>query len=89
MEVNPTDLEIPKLRFKQYLYNIGTFSLYHYDILRSLRTHFSMILHFLTFRCREFRTVGVNRISLGVQALNDRDLGILGRQHSVKETLRY
>ena len=38
---------------------------------------------------REFKSVGVNRVSLGVQALNERDLEVLGRQHSVKETLRY
>ncbi len=31
---------------------------------------------------------GVNRISIGVQALNDKDLKELGRQHSVQESLK-
>ena len=35
-----------------------------------------------------FRAAGVNRISLGVQALNDADLCALGRLHSVDEALR-
>lgn len=32
-----------------------------------------------------FRDAGVNRVSIGVQALNDKDLKFLGRQHSVAE----
>ncbi len=32
-------------------------------------------------RFRSFRAAGVNRVSLGVQALDDRDLVFLGRQH--------
>ncbi len=34
-----------------------------------------------------FRAAGVNRVSLGVQALNDPDLRALGRLHSVDEAL--
>ena len=34
-----------------------------------------------------YRTAGVNRVSVGVQALDDRDLRFLGRQHSVAEAL--
>lgn len=34
-----------------------------------------------------FRAAGVNRVSLGVQALDDDDLRFLGRQHSVAEAL--
>jgi oxygen-independent coproporphyrinogen-3 oxidase len=34
-----------------------------------------------------FRSAGVNRVSLGVQALNDADLRFLGREHSVTEAL--
>ena len=33
----------------------------------------------------EFRQAGVNRVSVGVQALNDRDLKLLGRLHSSAE----
>ena len=33
-----------------------------------------------------FRSAGVNRISLGVQGLNDNDLKYLGRQHNALET---
>lgn len=36
---------------------------------------------------RDFRAGGINRLSLGVQALNDADLKFLGRQHSVAEAL--
>ncbi|MDF0601275.1 radical SAM family heme chaperone HemW [Psychromarinibacter sp. C21-152] len=36
-------------------------------------------------RFRGFREAGVNRVSLGVQALNDPDLRALGRLHSVAE----
>jgi putative oxygen-independent coproporphyrinogen III oxidase len=35
-----------------------------------------------------FRAAGVNRLSLGVQALRDEDLLFLGRAHSVKEARR-
>lgn len=34
-----------------------------------------------------YRSAGVNRVSLGVQALNDRDLQALGRLHDVREAL--
>ncbi len=34
-----------------------------------------------------YRATGVNRVSLGVQALNDQDLKFLGRQHSVAEAM--
>lgn len=36
---------------------------------------------------RGFRDAGVNRLSLGVQALNDTDLRALGREHSAAEAL--
>ncbi|WP_375260291.1 radical SAM family heme chaperone HemW [Palleronia sp.] len=36
-------------------------------------------------RFRGYHAAGVNRISIGVQALNDRDLRMLGRLHSVAE----
>jgi oxygen-independent coproporphyrinogen-3 oxidase len=35
-----------------------------------------------------FRAAGVNRVSLGVQALDDRDLRFLGREHDMAEALR-
>jgi len=38
-------------------------------------------------RFRGYRTAGVNRVSLGVQALDDRALGELGRMHSAREAL--
>ncbi len=38
-------------------------------------------------RFRGYRAAGVNRVSLGVQALNDRDLKFLGRLHNVSEAL--
>lgn len=36
-------------------------------------------------RFRDYRAAGVNRVSLGVQALNDKDLKMLGRLHDVAE----
>ncbi|TIT39265.1 MAG: coproporphyrinogen III oxidase, partial [Mesorhizobium sp.] len=38
-------------------------------------------------RFRGYRAAGVNRVSLGVQALNDKDLRFLGRLHNVEEAL--
>jgi oxygen-independent coproporphyrinogen-3 oxidase len=38
-------------------------------------------------RFRGYRAAGVNRVSLGVQALNDADLKRLGRMHSAEEAL--
>lgn len=39
-------------------------------------------------RFHGYRTAGVNRVSLGVQALNDRDLKFLGRLHNVEDALK-
>ncbi len=39
-------------------------------------------------RFRGYRAAGVNRVSLGVQALNDTDLKFLGRLHNVAEALQ-
>jgi putative oxygen-independent coproporphyrinogen III oxidase len=38
-------------------------------------------------RFRGYRAAGVNRLSIGVQALNDADLKFLGRRHTVAEAL--
>lgn len=38
-------------------------------------------------RFKAYRKAGVNRLSLGVQALNDADLKFLGRLHNVEEAL--
>ncbi len=37
---------------------------------------------------RAFRKAGINRVSLGVQAMNDTDLQALGRTHSVENALK-
>lgn len=39
-------------------------------------------------RFRGYRAAGVNRVSLGVQSLHDRDLKLLGRLHDVETALR-
>lgn len=36
---------------------------------------------------KDFSMAGVNRVSLGIQALNDNDLKALGREHSAQEAL--
>ena len=38
-------------------------------------------------RLRGYRAAGVNRVSLGVQAMNDADLRALGRLHSAAEAM--
>lgn len=38
-------------------------------------------------RLADYRKAGVNRLSIGVQALNDADLKALGRRHSVEEAI--
>ncbi|GLQ39963.1 coproporphyrinogen III oxidase [Rhizobium albus] len=39
-------------------------------------------------RFRGYRDAGVNRVSMGVQALNDADLKVLGRLHDVEDALK-
>jgi oxygen-independent coproporphyrinogen-3 oxidase len=39
-------------------------------------------------RFEAFRAAGINRVSIGVQALNDNDLQFLGRRHDHKEALK-
>jgi len=39
-------------------------------------------------RFRGYRAAGVNRLSLGVQALNDTDLRLLGRLHNVEQAMK-
>ncbi|MEO0402902.1 MAG: radical SAM family heme chaperone HemW [Pseudomonadota bacterium] len=39
-------------------------------------------------RFADFRAAGVNRVSMGIQALNDGDLKALGRMHTAEEGLR-
>ncbi len=39
-------------------------------------------------RFRGYKAAGVNRISMGIQALNDADLKALGRTHSVEEAMQ-
>ncbi len=36
---------------------------------------------------KDLRAIGVNRLSIGIQALNDADLKFLGREHSAKEAI--
>jgi len=36
---------------------------------------------------RDFHKIGFNRLSLGIQSLNQEDLNFLGRQHTVKESI--
>ncbi len=36
---------------------------------------------------KDFRSAGINRLSMGIQALNDADLKFLGREHSAAEAI--
>lgn len=42
---------------------------------------------FETEKFRDFRSVGINRVSVGVQSLVENDLKSLGRQHDVKQAI--
>lgn len=42
---------------------------------------------FETGKFRDFKSAGVNRLSLGIQSLNDNDLKNLGREHSANEAI--
>jgi len=39
-------------------------------------------------RFRAYRQAGINRVSLGIQSLNDQQLKFLGRQHSAEEAIK-
>lgn len=41
-----------------------------------------------TGKMKDFRSAGINRVSLGVQSLRDADLQKLGRQHSAEEAIK-
>ncbi len=36
---------------------------------------------------KDFKSSGVNRLSIGIQSLNDKDLQFLGRNHSAQEAI--
>lgn len=38
-------------------------------------------------RIEDFRSIGVNRLSIGVQSMTDEGLSVLGRRHSVRDSL--
>ena len=42
---------------------------------------------FESSKFKALRDVGINRLSIGIQALNDADLKFLGREHSAKEAI--
>ena len=81
----------------------GTPSLMPIDLLASLIEQAEMLFGFTpnieitaeanptsveTAKLQGFRDAGVNRISLGVQALNDEALAFLGRGHSAQDAIR-
>ena len=43
---------------------------------------------FESSKFKEFRKAGINRLSIGIQALNDVDLKFLGREHSATEAIK-
>jgi oxygen-independent coproporphyrinogen-3 oxidase len=42
---------------------------------------------FETDKFKQFKSAGVNRVSLGIQAFDERDLSVLGRKHSSSEAV--
>ena len=39
-------------------------------------------------KLREYKDIGINRISLGVQSFSEHDLNFLGRRHNKKQALK-
>ncbi len=69
------------------------------EILRKISKHFQIENHceitleanptsFESAKFQEFKKAGINRLSIGIQALNDEDLKFLGREHSSKEAMQ-
>ena len=103
LEANPTSAETEKLKYvyRQYtitfyvfpslrtkmvfiqlgLHDIHGIALYAACLLSDLDVHKNF--H------REFKLIGVNRLSLGVQSLRDSDLRLMNRDHNVAEAKRY
>ena len=42
---------------------------------------------FETDKFKQFKSAGINRVSLGIQAFDERDLSVLGRKHSSSEAV--
>ncbi len=42
---------------------------------------------FETNKFKQFRSAGINRVSIGIQSLNEKDLLVLGRKHSSEEAI--
>jgi len=81
----------------------GTPSLMPIDLVKNILAHISKLFNIKTdceitlesnptsFEAKkflEFKKIGINRISIGIQALNDNDLKFLGRQHSANDSIK-
>jgi len=90
-------------RIKSIFFGGGTPSLMSPDLVHQILSHIRS-LWFINNGCEitleanptsveaqkfiGFRDAGINRISMGIQSLNDNDLKRLGRQHSAQEALQ-
>ena len=94
--------ELPNRVLNTVLFGGGTPSLMHPDTVGAVLEHVAKLWPMsndpeITLEAnpgsveadkfRGFRDAGINRISMGIQALNDRDLRRLGRIHTVNEAL--
>jgi putative oxygen-independent coproporphyrinogen III oxidase len=69
---------------KEILENIGKY----FDIEKQVEITMEMNPSTLEIsKLKSYKDIGVNRISLGVQALNDNDLNFLGRKHTAREAI--
>ena len=90
-------------RVKSIFFGGGTPSLAEPDTLRMIIDSVSEAVHVPTDaeitlevnpsatvgdKLTAFKDAGINRVSLGVQSLNNKDLGVLGRQHTAQDALR-
>ncbi len=95
-------IETPGRILDSIYFGGGTPSLMRPDLVQAIIDHAQNRWHFANdieitleanpgsveaARFQDFRLAGVNRVSVGVQALNDVDLRKLGRMHSVSDAL--
>src|SRR5713226_4724288 len=90
-EIAATAARVPRRTVSTIFFGGGTPSLMQPAtvgaILDATAQHWSVAPDVEATRFRGFRSAGVNRVSLGVQALDDTALKELGRLHTAREAL--
>ena len=100
---NYLPLNFKNVKLKSIFFGGGTPSLMHYSIAESIINFCNKNFNFSdkieitleanpksTFKTvlKDFKKVGINRLSLGIQSFNDRELKYLGREHNSYDSLK-